>query len=61
MYSPYGPLASEYAFGARAVLQELQCTAAVLTGTVICSCRRMQQIDELMRQFPGCRAINPDR
>uniref|UniRef100_A0A383VSW4 VPS37 C-terminal domain-containing protein n=1 Tax=Tetradesmus obliquus TaxID=3088 RepID=A0A383VSW4_TETOB len=22
---------------------------------------RMQQIDELMRQFPGCRAINPDR
>lgn len=24
-------------------------------------CRRAQQVDELLRQFPGCRAVNADR
>lgn len=24
-------------------------------------CRRTQQIDDMLRLFPGCKAINPDR
>eukprot|EP00878_Enallax_costatus_P040017 GHUV01045982.1.p1 GENE.GHUV01045982.1~~GHUV01045982.1.p1 ORF type:complete len:350 (+),score=109.31 GHUV01045982.1:935-1984(+) len=34
---------------------------ATCTAAETFTARRMQQIDELIRQFPGCRAVNPDR
>jgi hypothetical protein len=32
-----------------------------MTVLLVSVCRRAQQIDDLLRQFPGCRAINADR
>jgi hypothetical protein len=33
----------------------------VLGALRVCSCRRSQQVEDLLRQCPGCRPVNPDR
>lgn len=56
---PWGPLAEEYV--EEAVTSMFVHAAAPAQAIACTCCRRAQQVDELLRQFPGCRAINPDR